>query len=1106
MMYSAPIYPLRGKSINVGLIHMGKLVNIIAFLLPIGLFIYFGLIGTATLSLLRTQRNTLQNLLLSPAIGVAFTLLPVFLLSRAGLPVKLFAIPLTLLLLLLSGAVIVYRKPIIPMSRYIGFALVFFLSLFLTGRPLLHFGFNWLSYANDDMANYCLGALRFLNHGYSDVPNLTEMVQGKDYSQFYWFSFIPAMMRSGSELFLAWLSGLTHQNPLQIFMILIVGLHLILISSMAAMVLVSKKRRTIALITSLFLACSALTTLGTLYQLIAQVLGLSLLIALGTLLQQVFTTTKNYQLFRYSILLSVIASTLLISYPEIVAILVFAWIVYFIISLANGWRPTRSFTLLISMSLMESIVLLNTYWINVVSFVHFQATADLTHSKGDLFPYFLVPSGVADLWGLAPLAMIPGEPLGSITIFLGFFLSMVTIFLLIKQTANRYFPAIVALVIMLFAIHFYMGTRQQSGFMLFKLAMYVQPFICAILAEGIYQQISSKKRRFISIMFLAGLGIGVQFSYLLASYGGLGQPYSELPLASNTNFSSELSMLTKKIPKNLPIISEATSVVSVKLQSLFLAEKNTQYYSNVFFYGFSGGEIFKYTLPKLYNLADGLKLKLLSNELKLPFVVKNNNQKRMISYFSKSGFSQSNDALLLMEGPLRSIFNRYQMMEADNTNYLTIPISNISNHLVFVSSSLGQNYYLGESQHISLYGLEKDYFNPQSSMASIGRYLLFQIINPSSHYRLVLDFTESMTHKDENKLHEATIIGDKEYPLPLIGRGSARVFSTVFTPQMIKGDPYFMVDMGVNPTAAPRIRKGLNRLYGNDIPLNYRLFVGHARDISLISDSEYEQLTPPSSIQHFPEDLKNANLEYSGIYEDGWLSEDVALRLTQLQPKTKLTIQGSLPTFREKSTPIFMTVYIDNEKISEKQINSGPFQFQLDAPNGNIKRNVKLHFSDQFSLPKGDDRLVAVKIDIIGFKQKESGRHYLLPSYIDDFASALRNKKFEYSGIYEDGWCSKDAYLKLSQPKGHSKLIIDGLLPYLRKQKGSMLLEVYIDNQKINQSRIKPGLFKFAMNVSEGNVSRKIQLKFSNSSFPSRRDHRLVSVRINQIGFQSNDK
>ncbi len=948
---------------------MEKLINIVAFLLPIGLFVYFGILGTAALSLLRTQRNLLQNLLLSPVVGIAFTLLPVFLLNRAGLPVRNFAVPLTVFSLFLSVAIILYRKPIIPISRYIGFASIFFLSLCLTGSPLLRFGFNWLSYANDDMANYCLGALRFLNHGYFDVPNSTEMLQGKDYSQYYWFTFVPAMVRSGSELLLAWLSGIMHRNPLQLFMPLILGFHLVLISSTAAMVLVSKRHRKIALVTSLFLACSALTTLATLYQLIAQVLGLSLLIAVGTLFQAFFVKKLNYRLYRQSFLLSLIACALLISYPEIIPILGLACIVYFVVFLFKGWRPSRSFSFLILLCLIECLILLNTYWINIASFLHYQATAGFTNGKGDLFPYFLVPSGVADLWGLMPLCTVFREPFASLMIVLAFLFSISVLCFSMKQITKRFFPAVVFLVIVLLGGYLYVQTREQSGFSLFKLAMYIQPFMLAVLALGLMEQVSSKLTRIVAVGFVMVIGVSVQFSYLHASYGDIGQPYSELPRASKFRLSSELTRLTKEISNNELIISDATNVVPAKLQSLFLYNKNIKFItSNVFFSPFKGGDIFKHTSPKAYSTAGQIQEMLLNNTLRLPFAIRNQNGKPLVSYFYSIYSPSLAASTLLMETPLRTIFNRTQMAGMDNKNFVLVPLRSVSNHLIFVNSTLGQNYYFGESGHISLYGLEKDYFYPQTSVSSIGRYLLFQILNPSTNYRLVLDFTKTLNHNGKHELPPAKIIGDKSYPLSLMGRGSARVVSKEFKPRIINGMPYFMLDMGADAKTSERNRSGLMLLFGSKIPLAHRLYVGHARDISLISAEEYEQLMPPSFVNHFPGDLQNTNLEYSGIYEDGWFSEDATIKLSQFHPKTKLTIQGFLPEFSQLNSPLYMTIYIDNEEKREIKISTGTFQFFIDVPPGNVKRNIRLHFSQHYMLPKGDDRPVAVKMELIGFK------------------------------------------------------------------------------------------------------------------------------------------
>jgi hypothetical protein len=949
---------------------LNLLVNVGAFLSPIALFMYFGLIGTATLVVLRSQRNLLQNLLLSPVIGLAFTLLPVFLLSRAGLPVKSFAVPLTVCSFILSVLIILYRKPIIPFKHYLGFAAILFLALCLTGRPLLHFGFNWLSYANDDMANYCLGALRFLNHGYFDVPNLKDMVQGKDYSQYYWFTFVPGMIRSGSELFLSWLSALTHANPLQIFMPLILAFHLVLISSIAAMVLVTKKYRKVALISSLLLACSALTTLATLYQLIAQVLGLSLLIAIGTLFQSLFSSTLKQHLLRQSLLISVVACTLLISYPEISPILGLVCIVFFVISLLKGWRPGRAFTLLLLVCFVEMILILNTYWFNLTTFLHYQATAGLTDNKGDLFPYFLIPSGVADLWGLMPLSTIFKEPFASLAIIAGFLFSGLALFLSIKQATKAFFPALLALLIVFLGVYLYVETRQYSGFSLFKLAMYIQPFMLAVFAMGIVELVAYRRVKFAMVALVSGMGIVVQFSYLYASYGDIGQPYSELPRASIAHLPAELRKIKKEMSNKGPIISDARTVVAAKLQALFLADKNAKFpSSNLFFPIYAGGDVFMKTSPKAYEVSKQLQDTLLEQSLKLPFSINNANNVPLISYFYKTLSPRSENATLLMETPLRTVFNRTQMTDIVNQNYLALPITSVSNHLIFVNSSLGQNYYLGESRHISLYGLEKDYFYPQSSVVSIGRYLLFQIINPSKQYRLVFDFTKTLNHNGKHELPPAKIIADEEHPLPFVGRGSARVVSGHFKPRAINGDPYFMLDMGEDAkTAGKKARVGLMTLYGNEIPLGYRLYVGHARDISLISEEEYEQLMPPSFVSRFPGDLQNSSLEYSGIYEDGWFSEDATLKLAQFHPKTKLTIQGYLPEYSQLKNPMYVTVYIDNEKNSVREINPGAFQFQIDTATGNVRKNIKLHFSQHFILPRGDDRPVSVKIDLIGFK------------------------------------------------------------------------------------------------------------------------------------------
>lgn len=952
---------------------MNAIMNLAAFLSPIGIFVYFGIIGYAALSLLRSERNLLQNLLLSPAIGIAFTLLPVFWLNRAGLPVKSFAIPLTFVLFFISIAIIFIRQPIIPFRQYRLFSILFFIALLLTGRPLLHFGFNWLSYANDDMANYCLGALRFLNHDYFYLPNLNEMIRGKDYSQYYWFTFIPGMVRSGSELLIAWLSGLTHINPTKVFMPLILGFHLILISTSCAMVLPSKKWKKIALITGLFITCSALTTLGTLYQLIAQVLGISLLIATAILCFDLFALTKKYSLFRYSILLAVTASALLIAYPEVAPMLGLSLIIYFVVSMFQGWRPSRGFTLILLLCFIESILFLNIYWVNIISFIQWQATLGLTgyQGEGNLFPYFIVPSGIANLWGLQAIADLPSEPRLSITILLGFCLSITTLLVIIKQLSKRNSAAIIAFAMLILGFYICLRFGQQSGFSLFKLAMYVQPFLLATLAAGIIGYVSSEKLQAILIVLVVSMGLSAQNHYLDASYGDLGKPFSELSNGSRTHLLSELSQLKKNLPKEAVIVTDTTSIISEKLQALYFSNNETQFFSNLFLkqLPFSGTKIFETSFPDLYQTACNLRTTLLNSHAKTPFVIREAKKQNIVNYFYKSDISIKNDTILIMDTPLRNIINTYHFSDTDNhNNYIVKSAHDIANHLVFINSSLGQYYYLGVSKYISLNALEKDYFNPTHSMTGVGRYLLFRIVNPTKQFRLVFNVTESLNGDGKNQLPPAHVIGDKNYVLPLVGRGSARVFSTEFTPSIIKNDPYVLLDMGIDGKAFSKTRTGLMNLFGNNVQFDSRLLTGFVRDISLVSEDEYNQIKAPYSISQFPADLNNKNLEYSGIYEDGWLSEDVYLKLSQPYQHPQLVIDGLLPALQNQRDSTVLTVYIDNHKIFEKQIKLGTFRLNIPTPRNGEKNVIRLHFSNYASLPKGDDRPISVKINSIGFE------------------------------------------------------------------------------------------------------------------------------------------
>src|SRR3954454_17635734 len=101
--------------------------------LSVALFLFWDFVGLGLVTALHARRSWLQNTLLAPMVGLAATLLPIFWLNRMGLPVRSFAVPMAVGLLLLSAVLLLVRRPRLPWREYLPFVAVFALMLVLTG-------------------------------------------------------------------------------------------------------------------------------------------------------------------------------------------------------------------------------------------------------------------------------------------------------------------------------------------------------------------------------------------------------------------------------------------------------------------------------------------------------------------------------------------------------------------------------------------------------------------------------------------------------------------------------------------------------------------------------------------------------------------------------------------------------------------------------------------------------------------------------------------------------------------------------------------------------------------------------------------------------------
>lgn len=926
-----------------------------ALLLTIVIFAYWGLVGFATLTLFPTRQRILQGILLSPPIGIAVVLLPVFFLSRADIPVNAFAGYLISILAVLAILILALKQPIFPLKRLIGFFAIIVAALLLVAWPMLGYGFNWVSYANDDMANYCLGAARFLQHGFFEAPDLNTLYEGRDYSLAYWFLYVVGKVRPGSELMLAVIWGVTGLNAHQIFMPVIMALNLALISAVGGMVVGVTRNRKAPLIAMSLMAVSPLSSLGSLYQLIGQVGGLALLVPSVSLVLQTPRKLSPIRLFASNIPVALAVAGIFIWYPEVLPFLGLGWAIYASI---RAWHNRQSgLKLLVSAGMLGVLLLaaLHNTISEVLSFLIFQAS--MAGNSLDLsavtFPYMLVPSGIPLLWGIIPMGGSIGEPLISGAITLGLILTLWFIWKLPSEVKTASSPAIIALVMLCLAIKLFAG---NVDFGLFKLAMFIQPFLIAVVAMRLT---ACMPKWWISAV-AAGIlmiCISTQFAYVKQSTGEFVGSMNEVPHSSAKEINRQFSELFRSASNASPhgFIADTSHLVIAKFQALYTTGTSVVFPSKQFFQNISG------ILP-----TTGKEQISIGN---------------VPNWFRKDK-SLSADEIkqrwLLIENDKYTPFNTYASQRNPKEYYSAMPMDKVHNRLVFIHSNLGIHYYFlpgveqGDRRNTAFFPLENDPMFPGNTFSGIGRYMLLMDINPTPGARMVMEATTTVMKNFDGALPQPIIYGKSAIPVQFVGRGSGRIFSAPVQPILSEGIPYLSIDMGRDGRQFQNKVTGLMKLYGTGISQDTRHLTTFARDISLISNDDYLKLAPPAFVATFPADLDNRTLEYSGIYEDGWISENSFFVLAPDIKSRYFAVRGVVPHIDNADFKTVLNIKVDGELIAQRELGVGSFDIKLPVEHRNRtgRHRVDLTFDRYQRLPGDDARPTGGKMDFIGYVEK----------------------------------------------------------------------------------------------------------------------------------------
>jgi hypothetical protein len=1000
----------------------------IAQLLVLALFLLLTFVGQAVVSLLRPRLGVLWSWFIAPTVGLAMIIVIITRLNVWGIPVRTAGPWLTIGLVVASIAIFIWRRPVVPWRQLAPFFLITCGYLIYTGWPMLRFGFNWISYGNDDMANYCLAAERFLNHGYYDLPLQTDL-EGRNYAQHYWFMHGLQQIRPGSELTVAWVSSLTGLKAHQVFMPSILMLSMMQIFSMGAAAMYKGRHRKVTLVAFFLFATSPLFGLGTLYQLIAQVGGIAILLAAASVV-----ISSRHLTLRKLLLAGVITGCLAIFYPEVTPFLSLG-IILFALRLRYTDRPAfNRYALFIGGTAVLTFLLIatnayqfiNTLVMQSVGSAGLGAMTEINDQSGGLvlFPWTLVPSFIPMLFGLHAFGVVGWDPLISVQIAVGACFLVYTIYQTLRNVKLGA-PAGFLGAVML-PLGFFLFFKGQD-FGLFKLAMFAQPIITLLVAQGFAHFIfhanplfQKRARWAIAVFFV--LTIPSHFYYSYASLGTYGGGLTEVVDASRLG----VGFTPPKDLKYEAIESDINNVVSAKMLAQYTQGWDTRFLSRSYMDNIANIAVLKFLrtpdpdlgpqarlVEKLSLLRFLLPPEIMTGDVpdyRVMTINKTANEVEQANDWTETGSRHLSYQDRLFVSIRRELdhFNKMSFStgwQVQNTYQYKLE-SQVKNHLVFIHSFLSPHYYSSARFRAAFFQREPEPISGgERYFHGTGRYNMFKLINPSPDIRLVIDFSRTSLGEGRSKLpSKAIVIGETDYKIPFVGHGSARVVTPIVKPEFFEKHPYITLDFGEKAEPIFKNKTGLMRLYGLKFNLDDRRLVGFTRDISIITDAEYRAMERPTKISEFPHDLyRYPGLEYSGLYEDGWMCNDAYIRLGASYPGQVFYFKGFVPDtelFRTKGLNVTISI---NEKPTEiVNLRAGEFTLTRLIKEAADVTSISLHLSEAEVYGIDDKRRVSAFVREISIGD--------IPD-LSAFKRLTNQKgdKFDLTGVDEDGWIGKSA-------------------------------------------------------------------------------------------------
>lgn len=928
------------------------------------LLAYLAVCGRGWLALFGIRIGHARTWLISPALGLCLNVIVLLIPNQAGIPLAGAARPIVLALLLFSVAVITWRKAWRPGDLGI-FALIGAVLLGGSAWPMGLYGFNWTSYGNDDMTNYCLAAERLLRHGFYDTPTLAELA-GADYSQFYWFMHVAHLVRVGSETWIAGVAGTLGRPPIEIFMPVIFSLAVSQIWALGALLYSCPRKRRHALFACTLVVFCPLWNYGALVQLIAQVAGIAVLLVMTALTARTRFGRSWRSRLRQAGVIGTLGAGISLIYPEVIPFLVLT----LVFTTAGHWLRTRRMipgqipVALLSIALLTVVLRHNVFSTYIMSLGQAASGMTMEDIGKTIFPYLLMPKGVSYLLGFESIVIPWPEPWGSIGICLGLIGLLVATVCGVRGLWRSAPASCLFVVMLLVGARLFAG---NNGFGLFKLAMFILP----VLVAEIGGVLAAARRTWLAVTMAALLALGWLPAHEL---------YVHYSRPSRDNVFLEIEEASRsrgdRPQPGTYLLADIMSQPLAKLASMApsgrISFRSQPFYKAIVELRLLPPPVWSWrfnprpdTLETTHRLEEELKRQVFLEQ----------NAFGTIFWTTPPDSGPAPTRLLTSVQELNS-FNALTHLKPSDGLYTQVPLDSRRNHLVFIHSQAGQHYYLGQPGAIGVYKAQADVYSATGSFFAIGQSLVFEVLNPSPRVRLRFSFTNSIMGFGRTRLPvKAAAFGRTGAPASfgIVGAGSTNAFSQPLEPLVIDGRHYVAMNLFRMPDHFPPARPaGMNLLYNREVQLDPRLFNGYCRDISLISEEDYQQMPRPREVHRFPDDLiSQPNLEYSGIYEDGWISRECFLTLGAVKAGEHLVISGMLPELPGKVQALAdntLELRLNGELAATIPVGPGELKIShplsVDAP---VLR-IELRFAREAPLPGNDQRPIAALLTSVGIQ------------------------------------------------------------------------------------------------------------------------------------------